>query len=350
MFLEKFAKNTVPVICSFFLLIMTVSGQLQLDNTNNSATIDFTTTVPGVNNGAFAGTGFAPAPATGQLDSDAFAITGFSDGNLVFGGTATTGDLARGDSTAGETTGGLYNLNDPASNLNGIIIQPGGSPDNDFNPGTITLRIQNTGTTNITSFNIAYDILVRNDQNRSLFFNFSYSTDGTTYTPIPALDYTSPESSTGLAAFAVPRSTTIGSIMIAPNDYFYIRFSSGDVSGSGSRDEIGVDDIAVTASFAPVTAGEVFLGGRVIDDRGMPIPNAVVIVSGGPLSQPRTTQTSGFGFFLFNNVSVGNTYVVSVMSDNYFFQHPAQVISLDDENMNILFVGTRFFETPSRKR
>ena len=44
----------------------------------------------------FSGLGFSPSPATGQLDSDIFCVTGLSDGNLAFGDTATTGDFARG--------------------------------------------------------------------------------------------------------------------------------------------------------------------------------------------------------------------------------------------------------------
>lgn len=97
------------------------------------------------------------------------------------------------------------------------------------------------------------------------------------------------------------------------------------------------------------TAGEVFVGGRVLDNRGFPIVNAVVTLSGGPLTQPRTFTTGGFGYFGFKNVSVGNTYVISVMSDRYSFDQPAQVVALNDEKNDLMFTGTRFFGSSRKK-
>jgi hypothetical protein len=49
----------------------------------------------------FDGSGFAPSPATGQLDSNVWRVTGMSDGNGTFGGTHDSGDFARGSSTGG---------------------------------------------------------------------------------------------------------------------------------------------------------------------------------------------------------------------------------------------------------
>ena len=57
------------------------------DLTGTTQTIDFT---------GFDGSGFAPAPAAGQLDSDDWRVTGFSAGSGTFGGTHTTNDFARG--------------------------------------------------------------------------------------------------------------------------------------------------------------------------------------------------------------------------------------------------------------
>lgn len=108
------------------------------------------------------------------------------------------------------------------------------------------------------------------------------------------------------------------------------------------------DDLVVNGTLVPVLAGEVLVGGRVLDNRGFPIANATVTISGGPLTQPRTFTTGGFGFFEFRNVTVGSTYVVSVMSGGYSFEQPAQVITLNDEQTGLLFVGTRFFGAPSK--
>ncbi|MFZ4475317.1 MAG: hypothetical protein ACOYPR_09015, partial [Saprospiraceae bacterium] len=208
----------------------------------------------------YAGAGYSPDPTTaGRLNSNAWAIAGWSDGSVAFGGTGTTGDFARGATSAAQTTGGNYGFQGaPQSAANPcIMFQPAGS---DFNPGSLTLRIQNTGTTNITQLIVSYNLYVRNDQGRSSFFNFSYSADNIAYTPVAALNYTSIEVADALGwvlvGSAPSRSTTITGLNIAPNAFYYIRWSGGDVGGSGSRDEFGLDDINLNATFAgaPVCA------------------------------------------------------------------------------------------------
>jgi hypothetical protein len=257
-------KYFTKAIWSFalFLLVNVAWGQVSLTNVSPSILIDFSNTTPSTvgtsPSSAFAGAGFEPNPTTaGRLNSNAWAITGFSDGDLAFGGTRTTGDYTRGATAAAVTTGGIYAYTGtPASAANPtLMIQPGGS---DWAPGTITLRIQNTGTSNITNFAISYNIYIRNDQNRSNSFNFSYSTDNVTYTSVVALNYTSPAASDAsgwvLVGTAPSRSTSIP-VSIAPGNFFYIRWSGADEGGTGSRDEFGLDDINISATFAPPVSG-----------------------------------------------------------------------------------------------
>ncbi|MFN9799846.1 MAG: hypothetical protein ACK54P_07505, partial [Bacteroidota bacterium] len=112
-----------------------------------------------------------------------------------------------------------------------------------------------------TELTVAYNIYIRNDGGWGNTFNFSHSADNSTYIPVGALDYTSPVavgvSSFVLVGTAPSRTTTITGLSIAPGDFYYIRWSGDDVpGGSGSRDEFGLDDISVTATFggaAPAT-------------------------------------------------------------------------------------------------
>ncbi len=232
-------------------------SQVKLSNGSSTATIDFSSSMQvsvGTNpSTAFAGSGFSPDPAVaGRLNSNAWAVTGWSDGALAFGGTNTAGDYARGSVAAAVTTGGMYAFTGaPQSVANPcLMFQPGGS---DWAPGTITLRIENTGTTNITQLAISYNLYNRNDQARANSFNFSHSADNITYTTVPALDFTSPEVADALGwvlvGSAPSRSTTITGLNVAPGSFYYIRWNGADVSGSGSRDEFGLDDISVAATF-----------------------------------------------------------------------------------------------------
>ena len=110
-------------------------AQLDIFVINVPVIVDFEQTFTGVNEGAFAGGGFAPSPATGQLDSDAWEVAGMSDGNLDFGQSNVAGDFARGTHSGGVGTGGIYAF-EVGSNLI-LGVQPGAS---DFTPGSLTVE------------------------------------------------------------------------------------------------------------------------------------------------------------------------------------------------------------------
>ena len=256
-----FTPKYVLLVLFFALFQQGILAQLSLTNASNSATINFSNSMqPGVGTNpstAYTGAGFSADPTiAGRLNSNAWAVNGWSDGPLAFGGSITTGDYARGAVSAAQTTGGMYAYTgSPASAANPmLLIQPGGS---DFAPGTLTLRIKNNGNTNITQLAISYNLYVRNDQARSNSFNFSHSADNSTYNAVSALDYTSTPALDALGLVLVPgsgggapsRTTTITGLNIAPGAFYYIRWSSSDVGGSGSRDEFGLDDINIGATF-----------------------------------------------------------------------------------------------------
>lgn len=212
-------------------------GQVSIIDTN-PVVIDFT---------GFEGAGFATSPAANQLDADNWATTGFSDGAKDFGIENTSGDHARGSSSP-STTGGIYGV-EYSTGDQALIIRPGGS---DFTPGTLTLRIQNNTGQTITSLDLSYDIIVDNDNTRGNSWNFAYSIDNSTYTAVEALDYTSADAADA-GYQEIARSTTISGLSLADGAFFYLQWQSDDVSGSGSRDELGIDDISITASTSVVT-------------------------------------------------------------------------------------------------
>jgi hypothetical protein len=217
----------------FVLLISSYAlpAQLVLNGVGTAETIDFA---------GFEGTGFSPSPSTGQLNSNTWAVSGMSEGDLPFGGEITTGDFARGTTSGLVTTGGIYAvdiLGDQA-----LMVQP---TSDDFTPGTITLKLENNTGTTITQLDIAYDIYVLNDQGRANSFLFSHSSDDVTYTPVPELDYTSPEAA-DFSPYSETMSYSITGLSIADGELFYIRWTGDDVSGSGSRDEFALDNIYVT--------------------------------------------------------------------------------------------------------
>lgn len=252
----KKGKIIIPVLFVLLQTVLNFTVQAQLSFTNGAATalINFSNSMPttvGSNpSTAFAGAGYQPNTAfPGRLNSNAWSGSGWSDPALAFGGTATGNDYGRGSVAVAVTQGGIYSYTgaphsvaDPA-----LMFQPGGS---DFTPGNMTLRIKNDGSSIINKLVISYKIYQRNDQNRSNSFNFSYSYDDVNYTAIPAYNYTTP-GAFDLAGWVLGASMndSITGLNIPPTTMFYLRWTSDDVSGSSSRDEIGLDDINISANY-----------------------------------------------------------------------------------------------------
>ncbi|MCA9680409.1 MAG: DUF4215 domain-containing protein, partial [Myxococcales bacterium] len=170
-------------------------------------------------------------------------VTGMSDGDTTFGGTFATGDLARGASAGGVGTGGLYAF-DVAAGDPAFGWQPG---TNDFTPGTAVVRFVNDTGAPIVDPTVRYEVWILNDQPRANDVAFGYSTDGVTFTPVPALTVTSVEAADATPAWTMtPETITLTGVTIPAAGTLALAFSGDDVSGGGNRDEFAIDDIVVS--------------------------------------------------------------------------------------------------------
>jgi len=195
----------------------------------------------------FTGAGFAPTPAAGQLDSDVWIVQGLSDQSVTaFGDSLTSADFTRGASAGGVSGGGIYAFDTGSNTILGA--QPTGS---DFTPGSIDLRTVNLSGNVASALSIQYDIWVLNNATRANSINLEFSTDGTVWTPIPDLDYTTPEANDALGWVQIARSTTLTGLSIADGSPFFLRWASDDETGGGSRDEFGIDNVLVEVVPAP---------------------------------------------------------------------------------------------------
>ncbi|MEO0643778.1 MAG: lamin tail domain-containing protein, partial [Pseudomonadota bacterium] len=191
----------------------------------------------------FSGAGFAATPGVGQLDSDIFTTTGFGT-NVTSGGDFTSGDPARGTTDGtGETTGGIYAL-DQGSGDFAFYIQPGGS---DFTPGTIDILITNTGDATDT-FNFALDLLFNNDQARANSLGVTATSTFAGTTSVTDVTTTSPEAAdaNGVVEQAVSGVITFDA-PIEMGETCVFSITGDDVSGSGSRDEFGFDNLVISS-------------------------------------------------------------------------------------------------------
>jgi hypothetical protein len=227
----------------------------QIYTTNTISTIDFDTTEDGVNDGAFQGDGFAPNSATGLLNSNAWSISGFTDGSIAFGGTSTDGqDFDRGPSTGDETVGGIYGFETSTNNFS-LGIHPATG---DFAPGAITLRFQNQTGTTITSLSLGYKVYVYNGQDASNSLAFSHSSNNSSYTSISGINCITPTTADTSGWTSYYRVVTITGLSLTNNNYYYLRWSGATVSGSSQFDDISLDDITLVAN--PTTTFASFEG------------------------------------------------------------------------------------------
>lgn len=87
------------------------------------------------------------------------------------------------------------------------------------------------------------------------------------------------------------------------------------------------------APLAP-TSASVTVSGRVLVDNRRGLRNARVVITDGRGS-PRIATTSAFGYFRFNDVAAGETYIFTVQSKSYIFA--PQVLFVGEDINEIVF-------------
>jgi len=237
-------KNLYLIVFSLIFIIFkgNLKAQLTVTSLNTAYVINFDETLDGVNNGQFKGTGFALDPADGQLDADAWAIFGFSDGDKDFGVESTALDFTRGISNGEVTTGGIYAFQVEDGNF-ALGVQP---TTDDFTPGWIGLKIVNTTGSNVEFIEISYDIWVYNDQPRQNSFNLEVSLDGINWSPVLGMEYLTPSEADPIYSWSKQTKYYQGQLLSGfKSNTIYLRWYSDDVSGSGARDEIALDNISI---------------------------------------------------------------------------------------------------------
>ena len=237
-----------------FIMAIQVDAQLSITTVETDHTIDFETTVSGINEGTFDGSGFESTPAIGQLDANGWAIIGMSDGDKDFGTVGITGDFARGTSTGGEISGGVYSFEVEPGN-NALGIQAAGT---DFTPGWMGMIIQNNTGDPVNAISISYNLWVYNDADRANSINAEFSTDGATWYTIDDFLFTTPEAADATPVWNKTSFSITDQDMgftFVSGDSIYLRWYSADISGSGSRDEIAIDSVIINMKYdcQPVT-------------------------------------------------------------------------------------------------
>jgi hypothetical protein len=252
-------------------IALSVEGQVgnapgwQITAQDQAFVLDFDSNIEGVHGESFgANTLLAASPAQpGQLDLASWDY--FVDGTENQAGFAPSsfpGSFPAGNglNEGGDLATGINAVEIPASSQGSgraFAVQPTGGH---WTAGNLTLKAQNKTGQTLQSFTIAYDGYYFNDRDRSNLLYFLYSTDNLTYTRVPALDLISPGPADANPAWVNQKlSAFVSDLSIPDQSFFYLRWASEDVSGSGQRDEFALDNIELKVN--PSLEGEFYYKG-----------------------------------------------------------------------------------------
>lgn len=99
---------------------------------------------------------------------------------------------------------------------------------------------------------IFHNLYVLNDTDRSNEIAFDHSANNAAFTDVAS--YQSDAASTGSSYtwLELQLDLTINNLSIAPDDFYYFRWSGDDFSGSGgARDQFAIDNITISAEVIP---------------------------------------------------------------------------------------------------
>lgn len=116
-----------------------------------------------------------------------------------------------------------------------------------------------------------------------------------------------------------------------------ITTNAANSSGGSTPDEwIGVNNVVVTA-LAPSSAG-VTIGGRVLTSEGHPVYGARISMS-DIAGNTRTALTNSFGFYQFEDVAAGESYVFSGFAKRHALLTKYQLYTVEEDFAGLDFVA-----------
>ena len=100
---------------------------------------------------------------------------------------------------------------------------------------------------------------------------------------------------------------------------------------------------APTPQSSMPTAAGASINGRIINSTGRGLGQVIIILTGGALIEPIYARTNPFGYYHFEDVPTGGTYILSVISKSYTFDQANLVISIKGDLADADFIGRRRF-------
>ncbi|HEX8246799.1 MAG TPA: carboxypeptidase-like regulatory domain-containing protein [Pyrinomonadaceae bacterium] len=125
------------------------------------------------------------------------------------------------------------------------------------------------------------------------------------------------------------RTTTVNvALPAAVNNQPQVQVRLITSNAAGPDEWIGVNNV-ILGPFAPTAAGAT-VGGRIYSPFGSPLANAQVLMYDNT-GNVRTARSNAFGYYRFEGVAVGETYIFEVRSKRYVFTEAIRVLSVQED-------------------
>lgn len=141
--------------------------------------------------------------------------------------------------------------------------------------------------------------------------------------------------------FAITESVIAGGGVESSNGQFSLGSTSGQTVAGGPARGVG---FAVTSGFwnftpsANPTASLVSVGGQILTADGQGIRNAILSLTAAS-GAVRTVRSSSFGYYQFEDVAAGETYILSISTKRFTFSEPTVVVNVTDDITGLDFVA-----------
>lgn len=190
------------------------------------------------------------------------------------------------------------------------------------------------------------------------FNAFSFGAGSTTLTsnPFPTFNATTQtiwagitfDNNSGATGATLAQLDLFGMRVVDPpdrgssTDTSFLTTAAGDFNVSNPTGTVvntagAVDNLGWELLSTPPVAAQVSIGGRVMTAGGQGIGKTTVSFNDN--GTVRTAITNGFGYYRFDNVTVGSTYILSAQNKRYQFTEPQQVFFIEDTKDDINFIA-----------
>ena len=141
--------------------------------------------------------------------------------------------------------------------------------------------------------------------------------------------------------YAITESVVAGGGGNAAGGIFAVDSTIGQAAAGNA---INSAPFAVTSGFWNFTplapsAATALLGGRILAVDGGGIRNVIVSLTNASGGETRFARSSSFGYYRFEEVPVGETYILTVRSKRFIFLPDTRIVTLLDELTEVDFTA-----------